>query len=525
MSLARRAATVSAWTLASRVLGLVRDRLWAGTLGGSLALDAFLAAFALPNLLRNLFGEGALTSALIPRYVQAREQDPAGAERFAGTILTQLTLGLSLVAAVAMLAAALVSACLWRGRLLDPHQLKLVVMAAMAFPQIPYCIFICVTAALSGVLNGRRHFWAPAAAPVVLNAVMITTVGLSADDEAWLMPLAVLVAGILQLALVLVAARATGGVPPLSLHMTPAVRELWRAIVPSLIATGAYQLNAFLDTQIAMQLIADSGAVSFLYFGNRLLQFPMALIGHGVTTVAYPELARRVHEGWGATGEGIRAAARLQAFWLLPAAVGLLATAEPLVRTIYQTGHFSAEGVARTVRVTQCLALALIPISLSKLYIRAFHAHRDQRTPMRISLAMVGLNLVLNLVFVLLTPLREAGLALATAISSAIGCGLLARALAVRGAGAALPLHGLLRPVLAAGAMGAAVLAFVHLVPQPSHRGLTAAAPRLLAAVAVGMAVYLPIAGTAWLRRRSAGSPGQGGGATEGGGGGEASAL
>ncbi len=144
MSLARRALTVSAWTLLSRMLGLVRDRLWAGSLGGSLALDAFLNAFALPNLLRNLFGEGALTSALIPRYVQRRAHDPAGAEAFAGAIFARLAVGLSLIALLGMgVAAALV---LWgHDRLLSPKELKWLMVAAMAIPQLPYCVFICAS--------------------------------------------------------------------------------------------------------------------------------------------------------------------------------------------------------------------------------------------------------------------------------------------------------------------------------------------------------------------------------------------
>jgi putative peptidoglycan lipid II flippase len=511
VSLARKALTVSSWTLASRVLGLVRDRLWAGTLGGSLALDAFLAAFALPNLLRNLFGEGALTSAFIPRYVQMKEKDPAEAERFAGAVLTRLSFGLALFAAWAMAAAAfLVLGAKHAGVELTPQAVKVVMVSAMAIPQIPYCVFICCCAVMAGALNGRRHFWTPAAAPVVLNVVMISTVWMSAEDEAWLMPIAVLIAGILQAALLMWALRRTGGVPPLSREGTPAITELRRAIAPSLVATGVYQLNAYLDQVIAILLIPGNGAVSFLYFGNRLLQFPMALIGHGVTTVAYPELSRRVSEGWAATGQGLREAARLQAYWLLPSAVGLLACAEPLVRAIYQTGSFHEEGVERTVRVTWFLALSLVPISLSKLFVRAFHAHRDQTTPMRVSLSMVALNLALNLILVLLTPLREAGLALATALSSFVGCGIYLALLHRRGAVGVLPLISLLRPTIAAIAMGAAVWWLLRSWPQPQGHASGYAAMRLGAAVALGIAVYVPLAGTAWMRRQAGGSNGTG---------------
>ena len=492
MSLAKRAFTVSSWTLVSRILGLVRDRLWAGAMGGSLILDCFLMAFALPNLLRNLFGEGALSSAFIPRYVQGRAVDPAQAERFAGTVITRLAIGLSLLAALGYgVAAALI---VWGSG-------TAVIVAAMALPQIPFLIFICVTAIMSGVLNGRRHFAVPAAAPVVLNLCLIATVWMEGDEECWALPYAVLAAGIIQVALHLWALRRTGGVPPLDTTATPEVRELRSAMAPTLLASGTYQLNAWLDSVIAMVFVPGSGAVAILYFGNRLLQFPMALIGHGVTTAAYPELASRVGEGWSATGEGLREASRLLSFWLLPAAVGLLVTAEPVVRTIYQTGRFDAESVARTVLVTQMLALALLPISLSKLLMRAFHARRDQRTPMRISLTMVALNLLLNLLLVQ-TPLREAGLALATAVSSFVGCAIYVILLRRAGAGDVLGLRGLLRPACGALAMGIAVAALLYGWKQPAGHGSGYAIMRLAAAVGMGGAIYLAIAGTGWLRRR-----------------------
>jgi putative peptidoglycan lipid II flippase len=499
MSLVRRAFTVSSWTLASRLLGLVRDRLWAGSLGGSLVLDAFLVAFAVPNLLRNLFGEGALSAAFIPRYVQEREKDPAQAERFAGAVLTRMALGLSLLAAVGLAVAAVLLFC---------GSGKWAVVAAMALPQIPFLIFICIVAVMAGMLNGRRHFWVPAAAPVVLNLCLIATVWMEPDQEAWVLPYAVLAAGILQVLMHLWALARTGGVPPVVVASSPQVHELRVALVPAVLASSIYQVNALLDSVIAMVLIPGAGAVSFLYFGNRLLQFPMALIGHGITTAAYPELARRAGEGWASTGDGLREASRLQAYWLMPSAVGLLVTAEPLVRTIYQTGSFGAEGVARTMLVTQMLALALIPITLSKLMVRGFHSRRDQRTPMVVSVSMVALNLALNLALVLMTPLREAGLALATAISSLAGCIWYVALLRRHGAGTVIDVRALLRPLIAAAAMGVAVIVLLQRWAQPEGHGSGIAALRLAAAVALGAAVYIPIAGTSWLRRRAAAQPG-----------------
>jgi putative peptidoglycan lipid II flippase len=490
--LARRVFTVSGWTLISRLLGLVRDRLWAGAMGSSLMLDCFLMAFALPNLLRNLFGEGALSAAFIPRYVQMRDRDPAQAERFAGAVLTRLSIGLSVLAVLGYLIAIVM---LWYG-----HG-RTVIIAAMALPQIPFVIFICVTAIFSGMLNGRRHFWVAAAAPVVLNVCLIATVLMSTDDEAWALPYAVLTAGILQVIMMLWALKRSGGVPPVVTAADPEVRELRTALGPSLLASGAYQINAYLDSVMAMIFVPGSGAVAVLYFGNRLLQFPMALIGHGVTTAAYPELASRAAESWEATGAAMRDACRLLAFWLLPAAVGLLVTAEPLVRTIYQTGSFDEHSVGRTILVTQMLALALVPISMAKLLMRAFHARRDQRTPMRISLSMVVLNLGLNL-FLVQTALEEAGLALATAISSFVGCAIYIALLKRRGAGAMIDWRSLIRPAIAALCMAIGVLVLLKTWQQPQGKGSGVAALRLSAAVVVGIAVYLSIAGTEWLRRR-----------------------
>jgi len=289
--------------------------------------------------------------------------------------------------------------------------------------------------------------------------------------------------------------------PPATFAASPEVTELRKSTIPVVFSASIYQVNALLDTVIAYAFlgVAAEGAVAILYFGNRLLQFPMALITHGIGTAAYPELASRAALGWSATGEGLRQATKLLAYFLLPSAVGLFVTAEPLVRTIYQTGRFGEASVARTILVTQMLAIALLPISLAKLQSRCFHAHRDQMTPMRLSLMQVGLNLALNLVLVQ-TPMREAGLALATAISSLVGSIAYAVILVRRGAGLALP-AGLWCPVVASVVMGVVVWMTLHWWPQPAGAASGYAAVRLGAVVSIGGAVYLAIAGIGWLRR------------------------
>ena len=152
-ALARKALTVSGWTLASRILGLVRDRLWAGVAGGSVLLDAYLTAFTLPNLLRNLFGEGALSAAFIPRYAQLVQEDLVRAEQFAAQVVTRLTLWLSVLATIGIAGCSAVMA------LAEPMS-KAWLVATLALPMVPFLVFICVSAVMSGMLNVRRHFWA-----------------------------------------------------------------------------------------------------------------------------------------------------------------------------------------------------------------------------------------------------------------------------------------------------------------------------------------------------------------------------
>jgi putative peptidoglycan lipid II flippase len=497
VKLARRMLTVSGWTLVSRILGLVRDRLWAGTQGGSMMLDAFLVAFQLPNLLRNLFGEGALSAAVVPRYVQERDRDIATAEAFAGLVLTRLALWLSALALVGMAAAVVV---------LQVGGGRAAIVAALTIPMVPYLVFVCVAAVMSGVLHGRRRFWVPAFAPVLLNLSLIGTAWMSAEEECWYLPYAVLAGGVSTVALHLWALARHGGVPPLATRaadaaMAARLAELRRAWLPTVLTGGVYQINAWLDTIIAMAFVPGNGAVAVLYFANRLLQFPMAMIGHGVTTAAYPELAAGAARGWAHTGEGLRTAMRLMSYWLLPAAVGMLAVAEPLVRAIYQVGAFSEDHVARTVTCVQLYAVALAPMALSRLLMRAFHAHRDQSTPVRVSLAIVVLNLALNLLLVP-TPLAEAGIALASTITATLACGAYLALLARRGVGQVMDWSGLVRPVAAAAAMGVAVWALLRWWPQPEGAASGYAALRLGAATALGAAIYLLLAGRGWLRRR-----------------------
>jgi len=481
---------VSGWTLGSRVLGLVRDRILAGAFGGSLLLDAFLLAFALPNLFRNLFGEGALSAAYLPRYVQARDRDGAEAEAFAGLVLTRLAVLLSIVAAIGMVAAGAVS--LWGAP-------DAALVAALALPQLPYLLFICTCAIMAGTLNGRRHFAVPAAAPVMLNLVLIAAVVYW--QEVWILPWAVLVTGLVQTAMHLVALGATaGGVPRVRWRPTAALRDLRRALVPALIASSVYQLNALLDSVIAYALVPGAGAVAFLYFANRLFQFPLALVGHGVGTAMYPDLASAAADGWAASNRALRQAGSLTGAILIPASVGLALVAEPLVGTVYLHGAFDRIALERCSLATAMFAIGLVPVAYAKLFIRACHANRDQRTPMRIGIATVAVNLGLNLILVF-TPLREAGLALASSISAWLSCSAYALLLARRGGGGVVPWASLALPAVATAVMALGVWSLLHWWPVERDEAFAWHAPRLAVGVVAGCILYAAIAGPALYRR------------------------
>lgn len=480
-TLLKRLATISGWTLVSRVLGLIRDRLLGASFGASLLLDAFFVAFALPNMLRNMFGEGALSAAFIPRYAQLCEQNREEADAFAGLVIARLAVFLSGIAAIGMLAAGILM-------LLDISE-KVTLVAVLAFAQLPYLVFVCVSAILAGVLNARQHFAVPAAAPLILNICMIAAV--LVWENVYVLPYAVFTTGLLQLALHLLALKKLGGIPRSSLRGTDVFYEMRKALLPTVIASGVYQANALLDAIIAYEFLENAtGAVVILYFANRLLQFPLALIAHGVGTAAYPEMSRVAVDGYATSGQFLARVNRVLLALVLPATAGLLLVAEPLARCIYQAGAFQAESVVRVVAVTQIYACGLLPMAMGKLLVRCLHAHRDQRTPMRIALSGVVINLTLNMSFIYWTDWDECGLALASILSSA--CIMLSYVLVLhrRGANAVIMWLPLGQSLLATVLMAAAVFAFLQFWAAPSTAGSLADWLRLVAAALIGALIY-----------------------------------
>ena len=523
-AMGRDTRTVAGLTLGSRVLGLVRDLVTVRVFGDTAVGSAFAAAFAIPNMFRRLFGEGALSAAFIPEYTRLADEDPGRADKLASLVVGLLALITGAITAALMLGILAVL-------LLAPGNEERVLSLRLVMVCLPFMPLICVAAILGGMLQARGRFGPWAAAPIILNLCIIAASApyfvLGGDPARWAYPIAAAAtaSGVLQVLWSLWALRGmvrwTRGVS----EVRDRARAMLRRMVPVLIGLGTLQLNAFMDTLIAMwpnwvgptvagyDYPLDERANAVLFYAQRLYQFPLGVFGIAVATAAFPVLSRHVGDPalFAAT---FRRGLRLSLFIALPATAGLLVVREPLVGTLYSGigDGFSEEGVRRAGLVLLGYASAVWAYSLNQLYTRAFYAAGDTATPMRIAVSMVAFNLSLNCV--LIWFLAEAGLAWSTAISATLQTWLLARASRRRLLGErALDaetgrsvLGHALGALAVAGAAGGVLLAWG--LPGSWGEG----ALRLAAAVALGGGVYAAAARARrlpelrWLLGRSVGS-------------------
>lgn len=406
-------------TLFSRVLGLVRDVAMAAFVGAGATMDAFVLAFMVPNLFRRLFGEGAMSAAFVPVFSEHWERDgPEGAGRFFRACFTAL---------MAFLAA--ITGLVWLLSVLAPRYIALNETWALFFPLLsvlfPYMPMICLAALAGAALNVRGHFFGPAFAPAMLNVFWILGLVASVRYGIWAVAFAVLAGGAAQLLIVLFLLPSRGVAP--GLEWAPeheGVRRTARLLAPALAGLAVMQVNVLFDGLIAQFCVPGDGANSALYYGNRLLQFPLGVIGVALTTAIFPTMARAAARGEDGELLGtVRQGLRVACFLMLPVAALTLALALPIVELIYERGRFGEEAALRAAWVLSLYGLGLPAYSGTQIVVRAFYSRKDTRTPVRVGVAMVGLNLALNLTLV--WPLREAGLALATAVSAFVNGGVL----------------------------------------------------------------------------------------------------
>jgi putative peptidoglycan lipid II flippase len=411
--------TVGGWTMASRLLGFARDMLIAARLGAGPIGDAFFVALRLPNLFRQLFGEGAFNAAFVPAFAGAYALDgPAKARALANSLAGLMTLSLSGLVAIGIIFMPQLLFVLAPGFVGEALRFPLAVeLTRITFP---YLLFICLAALVSGVLNGMDRFAAAAAAPVLFNLIsMAALLGLTpyvatpAHALAW----GVVASGLVQLLMLIVAARVAGmAINPLSVpRLTPEVRGVLRRMGPGLVGAGVTQLN--LAIGIIIGSLLPAGAVSFLYYADRISQLPLGVIGAAVGTALLPLLSRQLR-----TGKALSAhrsqnrAIELTLAFALPAAFAMACVARPIIGTLFERGAFDAAATAATSLALVAYAVGLPAFVLVKALTPGFFARGDTATPVKVAMGVVALNLALNLV--LTRILGHVGIALATSLAS-----------------------------------------------------------------------------------------------------------
>lgn len=489
--LTRATVTVALATVLSRILGFVRDAMIAWVFGAGFSADAFLAAFRIPNLFRRLVAEGTLNSAFVPLLTEVRWK---GGDAHAGALFqaaVRTVAGLLLAVCVAgMLAAPWIVQGLAPGFSSSKQELTLVLVRLM----FPYLIAGGVVALFMAALNVYGSFAVPALAPALLNIAMIGSLGLIApllEQPVIALALGVLIGGAFQLAWQAPLLKRYGlhpWRPPWRGH--PALVRMARLMVPAVLGGAVYHINVLVGTMLASLL--PEGSVSYLYFADRLVEFPLGVAAMAAATAVLPSLSRNAAAGdLQALRATFEVAFRLVSFAIIPAAVGLILLAEPIVRLLFGRGEFSAADVRLTVQAVSYYALGLWAFASVRIAVAAFFALQDSKTPVRAAIAAILANLLLSAVC--MRPLAHGGLALATALASILNLLLLLMALHRRLGGLnwrAMAL-GLGRSLLSAGLMAPGVLGVARVMIHGAGQTTASLALGVAASVAAGVVIYL----------------------------------
>lgn len=485
--IARAAGLVGGLTVVSRITGLIRDIVVGYLFGAGTSADAFFVAYRIPNLLRRLVAEGAATAAFIPVFTGYLANGPrAEADRVARVLFTMMALVLAIVTLFGVVFAGPITALFAPGFAAVPGKLELTVsLTRLVFPYI-FCIGM--VAAAMGVLNAHRDFWAPAISPVVMNVVMIAaTVLLAPRLGIYSLAAAVMLGGVAQMISQLPALRRLAiPLAPSWEPRHPAVARVRALMLPTVFGSAVYQINVLVSTMFASLLPA--GSVAFLWYAERLFEFPLGVFAVALSTAALPSFATLAKRDLVAFRDTVGFAMRLVNLIALPAAIGLALMAEPLTSVLFIRGQFTPEDAAQTAVAVRYYALGLWSVASVRVLVPAFYALEDTRTPV----ITAAVAFVANLLFVLLligplpspldssfgqwlarathtigiVDLRHGGLALSTSLAATVNLVLLAALLRRRAGGFAWGpwLGSMLRTLLASSAMVPVVLVITRRV-------------------------------------------------------------
>lgn len=495
MNLLRAVATVSSMTLLSRILGFVRDVVIARVFGAGLATDAFFVAFRIPNLLRRLFAEGAFSQAFVPVLAEYRNRHGHQATReLVDRVAAALALALAVVILLGVVAAPFIIYVSAPGFSATPERFELTVQLLRI--TFPYIGFISLTALAAGILNTYSRFSVPAFTPVLLNLSFIA-------GALWLAPLldppvlalawAVFIGGLAQLLFQIPFLVRLNLLPRFRWRAhDPGVRRILGLMAPALFGVSIGQLSLLINTIFASFLV--TGSVSWLYYADRLMEFPTGLLGVALGTVLLPSLSRHHADrnpeeysrllDWGL---------RLTMILTLPAALALAVLSVPLIATLFHHGQFGAEDVWMTRQALLAYSVGLTGLILVKVLAPGFYARQDIRTPVRAAVVTLFATQAMNLAFIF--PLKHAGLALAISLGACLNAALLYRRL--RQQGIYRPAAGwgrFLAKIAAALTVMAAVLWF-GAGPEAAWLATSAMqrATRLAAVITAGAAAYFAV--------------------------------
>ncbi len=421
----RRIATVGGLTLVSRLTGFIRDVVMAAILGAGPLADAFFVAFRLPNHFRAIFAEGAFAAAFVPAYARTLEEAglPA-AKLFADQIAAALvTINLVLLA-IALLFTPQVVGLLAPGLVGDPERFELAV--ALTRITFPYLALVSLETLFAGILNANNRFAAAAGAPVLLNISLISTLLLAPyfQDAGHAAAWGVLIAGVVMVFLVGGDAETHGyGIRLRMPKLDEPTRKFLKALGPAIVGAGGVQLALFADTLIATFL--PTGALSALYYADRINQLPIGVVGIAVGTVLLPEMSRRLAAGDEAGAASAQARGiQLALLLTIPCAAAALAIPDLIMRALFARGAFTSADALAAGSTLAAYSIGLLPFVLLRSFTAPFYARRDTLTPVKAALLAATVNIALKVV--LMGPLAQVGLALATSIGAWINLSLLA---------------------------------------------------------------------------------------------------
>ncbi len=492
MNLLRALLAVSSLTLVSRILGYVRDFFIARAFGAGFATDAFFVAFRIPNLLRRLFAEGAFSQAFVPVLAEYKNrQPPEETKRLVDGVATALFVALVIAALAGVLASPLIVYLSAPGFSADPAKFDLTVrMLRITFP---YIAFISLVALSAGVLNTWNRFSVPAITPALLNVAFISAALFFAryfDPPVVALAWGVFAGGVLQLGLQVPFLHRMGLLPRWRLNLAhPGVRRILKLMAPAAFGVSISQVSLLINTIFASFLV--SGSVSWLYYADRLMEFPAGMLGVALGTILLPSLSQyHAAADHAEYAKLLDWGLRLTVLLAVPAAAALAVLAIPLITALFQYGRFTLEDAWMTRQAVVAYSIGLIGMILVKILAPGFYARQNITTPVKIGILTLVLTQLMNLAFIV--PLKHAGLALAIGLGACLNAALLYRGL--RRSGIYLPQPGwpvfLLKVGAAVGFMAIVLFSTMGEASWWLHAAGQKKLPALLGLVALGIAAY-----------------------------------